>query len=147
MTVKERVTAFMTEYNQQLTALNDRISETGHRMEELTLEIRFIEEKEVPEALQRRVLTGDRSQEKKVRKSLDKLKTEKDEKDEDLVVLQSVLNKFKQQKADEMRQINHLFQEEKNLISNSAYERMTAAQKAYSDAISRNPRSFTFTAI
>jgi hypothetical protein len=63
------------------------------------------------------------------------LNTEKDEKDVNLVVLQSVLNKFKQQQEDEIRTLNRLFQEEKDLISNSAFDRMTTAPKTYAEAI------------
>jgi hypothetical protein len=65
MTVKEKAAAFITEYNQQLNTLKKRMDETGRRLEELALEIRFIEEKEIPEAVQRRVLTGERSKEKR----------------------------------------------------------------------------------
>lgn len=51
MTVKEKATAILEDYKMQLNALNDRFNETRRRLIDITLEIRFIEEKEIPEAV------------------------------------------------------------------------------------------------
>lgn len=135
MKIKDKAAGFVSEYNRDLSVLQEKINETESRLEDLSLEIRFIEEKEIPEAVQRRVLTGDNSQETKIRKQLNKLKSEEVEKSEDLIVLQNTLNKFLQQKANESQSLKQLFHEELRMISQERYKQLLAAKNAYKQAI------------
>ncbi|MBN3556057.1 hypothetical protein JYA63_17390 [Fictibacillus nanhaiensis] len=135
MTVKKKVAAFIAKYNEKTKSINDQIQETSKRLEDLSLEIQFIKEKEIPEAVQRRVFTGDRSQEAKIRKTLEKLQVEYQEKSEDLIVIQNLLLLYKQQAADEIRPLQKLFFEENNMVCDEAYERMVKARKVYTLAV------------
>lgn len=135
MVAKEKVTAFLTDYKQQISTLNVKISETACLLEDLSLEIQFIQEKEIPDSVQRRVLTGDRSQENKVRKQLQKLQVEYAEKSEDLIVIQKVLDRYKQQAADQAKQLERMFIEERNMVVYESYKRMNAARSVYIKAL------------
>lgn len=135
MSIKDKAASFVAEYNRELDVIQERIRETESHLEDLSLEIRFIEEKEIPEAVQRRVLSGDRSQEIKKRKQLEKLLAEKAEKSEDLLVLQTVKDKFKQEKADEIQKLHRLLREEQQIISQERFERIQTARNAYKQSI------------
>jgi DNA repair exonuclease SbcCD ATPase subunit len=134
-TMKDKAAAFVATYQKELATIQEKISQTERRLEDLQLEIKFIQEKEIPEAVQRRVLTGDKQQESKVRKALEKLQKEYQEKSEDLVVIQNMLNRYKQQKADEIKPLQRLFQEEQRAISQERYDRIVNARNAYKQAI------------
>jgi hypothetical protein len=132
---KDKAAAFVAPYQKELAAMQEKISQTESRLGDLQLEIKFIQEKEIPEAVERRVLTGDQQQEKKVRKSLEKLQKEFQEKSEDLIVIQNMLSRYKQQKADEIRPLLRLFQEEQRAVSHERYDRIMNARNAYKQAI------------
>ncbi|WP_409253851.1 hypothetical protein V1502_08120 [Bacillus sp. SCS-153A] len=135
MTVKDKAAAFLTEYKNELSLLQERIITAEKRIEDISLEIKYLEEKEIPEAVQKRVLSGNRTQEAKVRKQLDKLKCEKEELHEDLIVLKRVIQNFHQQKAAEVGKLKGLFQEELRLISQARFDRLMKARKAYQQAL------------
>jgi predicted nucleic acid-binding Zn-ribbon protein len=134
-TMKDKAAAFVAAYQKELATIQEKISQTEQRLEDIQIEIRFLGEKEIPEAVQRRVLTGDKQQESKVRKALEKLQKEYQEKSEDLVVIQNMLNRYKQQKADEIKPLQRLFQEEQRAISQERYDRIVNARNAYKQAI------------
>jgi hypothetical protein len=132
---KDKAAAFVATYQKELAAMQEKILQTESCLGDLQLEIKFIQEKEVPEAVERRVLSGDQQQEKKVRKALEKLQKEFQEKSEDLIVIQNMLNRYKQQKADEIRPLLRLFQEEQRAVSHERYDRIMNARNAYKQAI------------
>jgi hypothetical protein len=132
---KDKAAAFVATYRKELAAIQEKINQTEKRLGDLQLEIKFIQEKEIPEAVERRVLAGDQQQEKKVRKALEKLQKEFQEKSEDLIVIKNMLNRYKQQKADEIRPLLRLFQEEQRAVSHERYDRIMNARNAYKQAI------------
>lgn len=137
MPVKEKIKAFMAEYNRDLKTLKAKLEENARRLDEIFLEVRFIEEKEMPEAIERRVLSGDRDQETKLRKKLDKLQAERQERQEEQIVLSSVLSNFHLKKADDLQPLKRLFLEERGLLSREAQEKIMTAKDAYLDALQK----------
>ncbi|MCI2254101.1 hypothetical protein L2D08_06960 [Domibacillus sp. PGB-M46] len=135
MKLKERITVFTEEYHQGLEKIQNRITETTQYVEDLALNIRYIKAEEIAAAVKKKVLTGDDSQERKLRRSLEKYEIEHQEKTEELIVLKVVLDEYKQDKADEISMLTRLLQEEKRLVSTKAYTKMMAVKKAYVEAI------------
>jgi chromosome segregation ATPase len=135
MSARDKASTIIAEYRKELSLIQDKINQSEARLQDLFLEIRYIEEKEIPEAIKRRVLTGDRSHETKLRKILEKLQKEREEKNQDLIVLQTAISNCMQQKTDEIQKIRHLIKEELKIISEERYERIMDYKKDFKDAI------------
>jgi chromosome segregation ATPase len=129
--VKEKVSTLISEYKKEVSLIKEKVEESEKRLNDLSLEIRYIEEKEIPEAIKKRVLTGDRSHETKLRKALEKLQKESVEKNEDLLVLDAAVNNYIQQKADEIQKILPLFNEELNMIRKEKFDRIKKSREVY----------------
>jgi hypothetical protein len=135
MTVKEKATAFIDRYNQKLQQLNQKLQSCNERIEYLELETRFLQEKEIPEAQTKRVLEGDATLEKKLKKQLQKYQGELQEKQEEAVILSNAIQQYKYQAGEEASNISKLFNEDKSLQEKKAYGRMMNQKKSYIDAI------------
>lgn len=139
-TAREKVIQYVAEYNSQLDKLKNRISEASQRLEDIQLEINFLQQKEIPEAVERRVLTLDKSQELKARKSLEKLQTEQMELSEEVMVLDSVLKKFIIDWDDNVRELYSLFRTEKEQAALKVYKSILKHKKVYEDAIQKEAK-------
>lgn len=137
MKIKDKIQAFAADYLQQSSKITTRIEETQRRLADLSLEIRFIQEKEIPEAVERRILAGDDSQEKKLRRSLEKLQAKRLALSEEALVLQNVLAKFKQDQANKVQALQKPLQDEIRVTNQTAYAKMMAAKREYEDVIRR----------
>ncbi|WP_066385492.1 hypothetical protein [Neobacillus mesonae] len=127
----EKVQQFLTEYDTKVNKLNERIDSCSTRIEELQLEIRFIKEKELPEASIQRVIDGNTALEAKLKKNLAKLEAELIEKQEEAVILNQALNRYKFQAAKELKQYQQIFNDERAIDSNKVYSKMMAAKREY----------------
>ncbi|KQU17811.1 hypothetical protein ASG65_26205 [Bacillus sp. Leaf13] len=135
MLVADQVKEFKISYDAELQALNDQLEAASQRLEDVSLEIRFINEVDLVKAIEKRVLSGDMAEEKKLRRSIEKLQTEKLALAEEVIVLQNVIPRFKIDKANEIKELDRLFQEEKRMVEHTAYQRMMKAKKVYEEAI------------
>lgn len=135
MIVTEKINVFITEYNQKVNHLTERIDGSNKRIEVVKLEARYISEKELPEASVKRVLDGDIALEAKLKKKLEKLETELQEKQEEVLILQKALQRFHLQVAEELKGYQQLFKEERAIASEKAYGRMMAKKREYVEAM------------
>ncbi|MCK2018861.1 hypothetical protein [Peribacillus frigoritolerans] len=94
MLVIDQVKEFKTNYDAELQALNDQLEAASQRLEDLTLEEKFIQEVELVKAIEKRVLTGDMAEEKALRRKLEKLQSEKLALAEEVTVLGAVIPRF-----------------------------------------------------
>jgi chromosome segregation ATPase len=140
MKAKERVEKFIAEYREQLGKLETQLKEAVKRQEDIELEIQYITEKELPEAVEKRVLEGSDAEEVKIRKHLEKLKEELTRKAEEIIVLMQAIKNFKFEKGKELESLEKLFAEEKKLVSQDVYRKMMIAKRAYIDALIRESK-------
>jgi hypothetical protein len=141
MLVAEQVKEFKAAYDAELQTLNDQLEAASQRLEDLTLEERFIQEVELVKAIEKRVLSGDMAEEKALRRKLEKLQGEKQTLAEEVTVLGAVIPRFKIDKANEIKELDRLFQEEKRMVEDTAYKRMAAAKKVYEESIIKESES------
>jgi len=142
MTVKDSVTAFVNDYNEKLNQLNEKLQSCSNRIEELQYEIRFLKEKEVPEATTIRVLQGDSSLEKKLKKSLSRFEEELQELLEEQIVLINAIKQFKYQSGEKVNEFAQLLKEERRLNEDKAYSHMMHFKKLYVDEIRKQSAVF-----
>jgi hypothetical protein len=133
--IKEKVLAFYNEYQAKVSDINKKIAAAAQRVNDSNLQIKFIREKELPSAIEKRVLESDLGLENKLRKTLAKLEKEYQEANEELLVLQNVLQKYKLESADKVAELQNLFRDERKLQEQSAYSKMMYHKKKYVDAI------------
>lgn len=74
MNVTEKINQSITEYNDKVNQLNERIDDSSNRVNEIKMEIKYINHKELPEASIQKVISGDAGMEAKLKKSLIKLR-------------------------------------------------------------------------
>ncbi|MFE4352456.1 hypothetical protein [Peribacillus butanolivorans] len=141
MLVIDQVKEFKTNYDAELQALNDQLETASQRLEDLTLEEKFIQEVELVKAIERRVLTGEMDEEKSLRRKLEKFQSEKLTLAEEVTVLGAVIPRFKQEKFEAIKELTRLFQEEKRMIEDTAYKRMMKDKKVYEESIIKESES------
>lgn len=141
VTAREKVLKFMADYNSNVSKIKNRISEGSQRLEVIQLEVNYLQQKEIPEAIERRVLTDDKTEETKLRKALEKLQNEQQELKEEAVVLESVLKKVLIKAADEVSGLQSLFQEEKREVESVQYGKMMKAKAAYMETIQKESKA------
>src|SRR4051794_32213828 len=95
MAISEKITAFIDEYNTKLQNMSQKLADAQKQVDDLQLEINFINVKELPAAIERRVLSGEAANEQKLRKSLVKLNDELQSNQEVVLVLANALHRLK----------------------------------------------------
>ncbi|CEG30037.1 hypothetical protein [Peribacillus simplex] len=141
MLVVDQVKEFKISYDAELQTLNDQFEATSQRLEDLTLEERFIQEQELVKAIEKRVLSGDMTEEKALRRKLEKIQSEKLTLAEEVTVLGAVIPRFKQEKFEAIKELTRLFQEEKRMVEDTAYKRMMKDKKVYEESIIKEAES------
>lgn len=135
MSAKNKASELITEFNRKLQELNNTLSEVNQRAEELQLEINYINEKELPEAVEARVLTGDSTLENKVKKTLDKCREELQGKLESIPVLSNAIKRVQLEYAEKAVELERLVNEELRLEEQTRYAKMMYQKKVYVDTI------------
>ncbi|WNF35682.1 hypothetical protein RJD24_14635 [Bacillaceae bacterium IKA-2] len=131
----EKVQQFICDYNSKLDKLNQQISTCSTRNEELQLEIRFIKEVEMNEAIEKRVLEDNELMETKLKKKLNSLEEELQKSSEEFLVLNNVLQNFKIKSAEEVKKLHSIFTDERQLVERKAYAKMMHQKYLYIQAI------------
>ncbi|WP_078408725.1 hypothetical protein [Priestia abyssalis] len=133
--IKDKVLKFMAEYTDKVNEIQERITAGTERVKTLKMEIEYIKGKELPEAVERRVMTGDSSHENKLRKSLEKVEKEYQQLQEEIIVLQNVLQRYKVTAADEATKLESLFRDEYQLQEQKCYSRLMNVKYEYVQAM------------
>lgn len=131
------VTEFINAYKEKSNQLNERIEGCNNRIEELQLEVRYMKEKEIPEASIQKVLTGEAGLKTKLKKKLDKLEDELVENQEELIILTNALQRYYLQAANDLKGYKQAFNDERAITSQKAYNKMMAAKREYVEAMKK----------
>ncbi|MDI2586613.1 hypothetical protein OR571_05560 [Psychrobacillus sp. NEAU-3TGS] len=135
MNVTEKINTFIAEYNNKLNQLNERIESSSKRVTEIEMEIKYISQKELPEASVQRVLSSESGLENKLKKTLIKLQTELEEKNEEVLILQNALQQYHFQAANELKQYQQLFKDERAIAMDKIYSKMMSKKREYVEAM------------
>jgi hypothetical protein len=136
MGVKDRVNQFIEEYNQKLQELNTRLQDASERAEYLTLEIRFLNEKELPEAQSMAVLEGtDDSHVTKLKKQFQKYADELQDKQEAQIILQNAIKQYQYQAGEKLVDLERLYKQEKSIQVSKHYSKMGYFKKQFVDSL------------
>ncbi|WP_409289629.1 hypothetical protein [Peribacillus sp. SCS-37] len=137
MQAKEKVLQFVAEYHENVAQLNEKISYSKQAIRDSQLEIQYIHAKELPEALEVRVLSGDNTMEVRLKKKVSKLEKELQEYEEELLVLESVLHRYKYGAGDKASEFEKLYREEKKILEQEVVGKMMRAKKEFKNAIEK----------
>jgi hypothetical protein len=134
-TVKEKVLEFLAEYTSRVNKFHADIEACEKVIEDMMLEIKFINEVELIPAIEKRVTEGDSNLEDKLKKKLMKLETEVVKKTEEVIILKTLLPKYLIDSAEKVAELDSLFRDEKKVATNNAYAMMMHSKKLYIDSI------------
>lgn len=115
-TIRERVIEFEKEFTDQLEKIEKQITDREKELEDLQLELKFVNEEEYPKALETRILSGDPTEANKLKKLMDKLQHQIQDKQEDLVVYHNIKDRFIAEKIEEARVFITPFNEERDAM-------------------------------
>jgi hypothetical protein len=136
MSVKNQVESFIQEYNQKQTELQDRLQDTANHIEILQLEIRLLNEKEIPEASAKAVLSGtDDSHVKKLKKSLQRYSEELEAKQEAMLILSHAIKQHRYQAGDKLVELDRLYRSEKQIQESKHYAKAMYYKKLFVDSM------------
>jgi hypothetical protein len=136
-TAKENVLQFMDEYESQVSKLNANVEACQNRINNINLEIQYINEVELVPAMERRVFEGDNTEEVRLKKRLTKLDGELVHETEELIILESLIPRYLIQSADKVAKLQALFQEEKREVESNQYGKMMKAKATYMETIQK----------
>ncbi|MED4678057.1 hypothetical protein [Bacillus nitratireducens] len=137
----KRVTAFHEGFIDGLEKITQNIDEKTQLLNDKQLELRFIQEKELPEALVKRYVDGDDKDAKRLQTLETKLQKEITELQEEILVVTHLKEKYEWTKANEAKALVAAFNEERNAAAQRTYRRMEAAKRAYLETIKAESES------
>jgi hypothetical protein len=135
MAVQDKIKTFIDEYRTKLESMNQKLSEASTRASDLGMEINYINQAELPQAIEKRVLEGDSAMENRLRKTLEKLQAECQDKQETVLVLTNAIQRYKMESANEITSLERLFRDEKRIIEDKAFSSMAKHKGAYITAL------------
>lgn len=136
MTSIDKAKQFIEKYNADVQKIKEKIDACPAKIEYLQLEIRVLNEFEIPKAQQKAVLgETDNSQVKKLKKQLQKFEEELQETKEEQLILVNALERYQHDVGDDVAEIQNLFNQDRQLIEQKCYAHMMHAKKQYVDEI------------
>ena len=127
---------FIQEYQTKIQEIQKKIEACTPEIEYLQLEIRMLNEVEIPKAQTKAVLEGtDKSNVAKLKKQLQKFEDELQEKHEEQLILNNALEQYRYQVGDQAEEIQTLFRQERELVEKKCFAHMMYAKKQYVDEI------------
>jgi hypothetical protein len=134
---KDKVQSFISEYNKKLQQLNGKLQVASKRKDELTMEIQYIKSVELVQATERRVIDGDSAMENKVLKSLSKLEAELQNKEEEVLVLENYIRRYKADSANQITVLEGLYRHDKAISDTEVFKRIQSHKEAYISAMKK----------
>ena len=98
----KKIKSFHTEYQHHLDKLNTKYNDTMTRIDELRIEIAYIQAEELPKAKELRLLKGEATLENRLSKKLERLQLEYQQKQEDVIILQNAIHNYKVASAEKI---------------------------------------------
>ncbi|HFF3187546.1 TPA: hypothetical protein ACGCJB_000628 [Bacillus cereus] len=137
----KRVVAFHEGFVNGLEKITQNIDEKTQLLNDKQLELRFIQEKELPAALEKKYVDGDDKDAKRLQTLEIKLQKEITELQEEILVITRLKEKYEWTKANEAKALEAAFNEERNAATQRTYRRMEAAKRTYLEAIKAESES------
>lgn len=132
----EKAEQFYNEYQEKLDKLKELTKNSLERAEYLQLEVRMLNEVEIPRAQTKAVLEGTGNSEvTKLKKQLQKYQDELREKQEEQVILQHAADQYKVQAGEKADELKKLITDETRIAEDTAYANMMHAKKQYIDTM------------
>jgi hypothetical protein len=136
MTVKQQVESFISEYQSKLSELNTRLQDAVERAELLQLEIRMLNEKEIPDAQAKAILGGgDEGHVNKLKKQFAKYSDELQAKQEAQIILQNAIKKYQYQAGEKLVELDRLNRQEKSIQETKHYAKMMYYKQQFINAM------------
>ena len=136
MTAIDNAKEFIQEYKSKIQEIQNKIEACTPEIECLQLEIRMLNEVEIPKAQTQAVLEGtDKSVVAKLKKQLQKYQDELQEKHEEQLILTNALEQYRYQVGDKAAELRDLFTQDRELIEKKCYANMMHTKKQYVDEI------------
>ncbi|WP_413299718.1 hypothetical protein AA0X95_16615 [Bacillus sp. 1P10SD] len=136
MTVRHQVESFIEEYNNKLSDLYGRLQDTTERIEYLQLEVKMLQEVEIPEASASAVLNGtDESHVNKLKKQHQKYNDELEMKKEVLLVINHAIKQHQIKAGEKLVELDRLYRQEKSIQEKKHYSKMMYYKKQFIDSM------------
>ncbi|PHG75167.1 hypothetical protein [Bacillus wiedmannii] len=137
----KRVAAFHEGFIDGLEKITQNIDEKTQLLNDKQLELSYIQEKELPAALEKKYVDGDDKDAKRLQTLETKLQKEITELQEEILVITHLKEKYEWAKANEAKALVDAFNEERNAAAQRTYRRMEAAKRAYLETIKAESES------
>jgi hypothetical protein len=134
---KDKVQSFISDYQKKLRHLQGKLQVASKRLEEVTMEVTYVNSAELPKAKELRVIDGDSAMENKVLKLLAKQENEQQDKQEEVLVLESYIRKYKVDSANSLEKLERLFRDEKRINDTEVFNRILKHKEAYISAMKK----------
>ncbi|PFN08267.1 hypothetical protein [Bacillus cereus] len=131
----KRVAAFHEGFIDGLEKITQNIDEKTQLLNDKQLELRFIQEKELPEALEKKYVEGDEKDAKRLLTLEAKLQKDITELQEEILVITNLKAKYTATKAAEANALVDAFNSERDAAALRSYRRLEAAKRVYLEAI------------
>jgi hypothetical protein len=136
MNVNDKVNQYINEYQQKLQGLQEKLQVTSDRINYLELEVRMLQEVEIPEAQTKALLEGTgEALVVKLKKSLTKYSEDLQVQRENQIIYTNAIRQFKINAGPEVAKLHASFSQEKAILEAKQYAKMCHAKKAYVDSL------------
>jgi uncharacterized protein (DUF342 family) len=136
MSIQDKVNQFLVSHNSKLQELSNRLHNTENQITYLQLEIRMLQENELPQAQASVVLDGtDAGQVNKLKKSLKKYQDELQEALENQIILTNAIHQLQVNAGEEATKLHRLLNEERTIVAKKQYAKMMHAKGRYIETL------------
>lgn len=137
----KRVATFHEGFVDGLEKITQNIDEKEKLLNDKQIELRFVQEKELPAALEKKYVDGDDKDAKRLLTLETKLQREITELQEEIIVITNLKAKYAATKAAEAKALVDAFNSERDAAAQRSYRRLEAAKRVYLEAIKEEAES------
>lgn len=131
----KRIVSFHEGFFDGLENITKNLDAKTQLLNNKQLELRFIQEKELPEALVKKYVDGDDKDAKRLQTLEAKLQKEIAELNEEIVVISHIKDKYVSSKSAEAKALVDAFDSERNSHAKRCYSRMESAKRIFLETI------------
>jgi hypothetical protein len=135
MATVDKVKDFISQYNEKIQELSDKLQASHEHIEYLTLECRMIETVELPKSQADEVLNGTAGQSAKLKKQLERYQESLQLEQEKSIILANALSQYKYRVGEEAVKLERLFKEDKAIKEKKHYSKMMYYKRMYIEAL------------
>ncbi|WP_430789476.1 hypothetical protein VBD025_03945 [Virgibacillus flavescens] len=131
----KQIESFINGYHTGLKKLSDKLNNHKQTVEDIEMEVRFIRDVEMTQAIKKRLLDDDATMEDKLKKKLSKLESQLLAMNQETPVLESIMEDYKLKQGKESSKLERLLRDEMSVAETTSYNNMMKAKKAYFEVI------------